>query len=751
MSNQNERDAGQSRRRFIQMTGGAAIGTLLGPQPLLLPAVAGPAEPFLDKQKQLERWSFWDNRDWDWYKTNIPFFESPDQNIDEIYYYRWEVVTKHLRYASPEAGYIFTEFLNPEPLYWAGRYNSICGAAELHLKEARWLKTPQFAQDYCRYWFRVPGAQPRNYMFAAAEAAWSVAMVHGDARMPVELLDDYIANYQGWEKGWLQYPHDNGWDPNHKLFWNTGRDSSGEYNLASAQLSERLRGIEGYKIRGGAGYRPDINAAMYAEALAISRIADLAGRMEVAAKYRSKARRLKKNVQDHLWDPRRDFFVHRWRYDEYSEGDDESGGPGKPVARSIKAWSRIWETNLDRFGGVGHQPQLRGEGRGREHIGYVPWLYNLPDDNDETDPHTGYARAWRFLMDPAYFFAPYGPTTAERNDPWFSVIYKECRWNGDSWPFNTCKILDAAANLLNNYQNHASFSRRDYFQLLRIYALSHYKAGVPYLAESHNPFNQDWTVDRWYGRHYFHSMYANLIITGLAGLRPREDHVLEVNPLIPDAWDYMALDDVTYWGRSVTILWDRTGQRYGRGAGLSLFVDGKLLYSAPEIRRIRVQMPAAALRPMPERVVNWAVNADRQPLPKASASFTGTGDAPEHAIDGLYWFHQNLPIRWTSRGSKQPSDWFEVDFGRSRPVRAVRLYLYEDDAGVRAPIKMEVQYWQAEGWVPVRGVRSTPETPEARRANRIEFNPIETARIRVVFTNQPGSGSGLAEFEALNG
>ncbi|MEZ6119670.1 MAG: hypothetical protein R3C28_24315 [Pirellulaceae bacterium] len=55
----------------------------------------------LDKQAQLDAQSFWDNRDWDWYRQNIPFFECPDADITTTYYYRWELLTKHLTYGSP--------------------------------------------------------------------------------------------------------------------------------------------------------------------------------------------------------------------------------------------------------------------------------------------------------------------------------------------------------------------------------------------------------------------------------------------------------------------------------------------------------------------------------------------------------------------------------------------------------------------------------------------------------------------------
>ncbi len=51
---------------------------------------SGKETEILDKQQVLENQDWWDNKDWSWYKANIPFFESPDPVIEEIYYYRWE-------------------------------------------------------------------------------------------------------------------------------------------------------------------------------------------------------------------------------------------------------------------------------------------------------------------------------------------------------------------------------------------------------------------------------------------------------------------------------------------------------------------------------------------------------------------------------------------------------------------------------------------------------------------------------------
>src|SRR5262245_49394093 len=133
----------------------------------------------LDPQALLDRQSFWANRDWDWYKATIPFFECPDAGITTTYYYRWELVTKHLTYGSPNSGYCFTEFIDRP--FWSGAYGAISCPAGHQLYEVRWLRDPRYARDYARYWFRTPGAQPRNYSTWLADAVWAVHRVHPDA------------------------------------------------------------------------------------------------------------------------------------------------------------------------------------------------------------------------------------------------------------------------------------------------------------------------------------------------------------------------------------------------------------------------------------------------------------------------------------------------------------------------------------------------------------------------------------------
>ena len=242
----------------------------------------------------------------------------------------------------------------------------------------------------------------------------------------------------------------------------------------------------------------------------------------------------------------------------------------------------------------------------RELHGLAPWYCNLPD--------AGKSMAWKQLMDPQGFYAPYGPTTAEQRHPKFAISYTghECQWNGPSWPFATAITLTGLANLLNHYQQQAITSR-DYFELLKIYTRSHRLKlddgrEVPWIDENLNPVTGDWIsrtrLKNWQngtwaadkggeerGKDYNHSTYCDLIISGLIGLRPRADEIVEVNPLVPQGtWDYFCLDRVPYHGRLLTIRFDKSGAHYNQGQGLRLFADGREIALSPQLSRITARL-----------------------------------------------------------------------------------------------------------------------------------------------------------------
>ncbi len=462
---------------------------------------------------------------WGFLKDNIPLFECPDADLESTYYFRWWTYRKHIQ-STPD-GFIVSEFLPPVP--WAGKDNSINCAAGHHFYEGRWLASPRYLDDYSFFWFRK-GGEPRRYSFWAADALWARYLVTGRPQLIKELLPDLVGNYQAWTKSQLG---ENG------LFW---------------QIDDR----DGMEVSlGGSGYRPTINSYLYGDAIAIAKIAELAGRNELAEEYRAKAATLKRLVQNKLWNADDQFF-------------------------------EVLPRDEKRLAGV------------RELLGYTPWYFNLPDPDKSV--------AWKQLMDAQGFYAPYGPTTAEQRNPRFTIAYSghECQWNGPSWPYATSVTLTALANLLNHYEQ-KFVSRQDYFDLLKIYTKSQHLSRedgrvVPWIDEDLDPRTGTWiartllkergSVIPERGKDYNHSTYCDLIITGLVGLRPNATDVVEINPLVPAGkWDYFCLDNVLYHGHHLTILYDRTGKQKNRGNGLRLFADGREIAHANHLARLTGRLP----------------------------------------------------------------------------------------------------------------------------------------------------------------
>ena len=669
--------------------------------PLLIPLATIGSAQVLDKQRLLDAQTFWSNRDYDWYKVNIPFFDSPDPEINTTYYYRWELVTRHICYGSQASGYSLTEFANRP--FWSGAYGSISCPSGHQFYEIRWLNDPQYARDYLRYWFRTPGAQPRNYSSWLADSAWATHQIHPNKAFIVDLLPDLVKNYDEWKKRqWVQ---------DMEMFWQSGHDDGMEFNINSRQTKNILRGDR--------AFRPTFNTYMWADANAIARIAALAGDVEQAAQYRQKAASLKKHIQSRLWDPKRQFFFPMSSRDE----QDQEGNVVKALTLTYQSGKHV------------------GSPHGRELHGYVPWAFNLPD--------AGFEGAWKFLMDPDYFYAPFGPTTTERHDPMYLLQKGCCWWSGQSWPFATTQTLKAMANVLHNYdQQHVS--REDYVKLLHNFAISHRKDGKPYIAEALHPDTGSWEGHDMRNRseHYFHSNFNDLVITGLVGLKTSDGDRLTIDPLAPKSWDYFALDSVPYRGHKLAVFWDKTGRRYGRGAGLHVLVNGKNLASSPTLSKMELTLPAAREVPLPEDIrFNYAVNNDGDYFPRFAASIVGPHSSLNMICDGESRYDIRPIDRWTALGSPNQSDWVSVDLGVPRSIDTVKLYLLDDGKGVVPPDSFDLQVHNGKTWTPLPLQTRLPQRPEGRRPNTITFPKMKIQRLRIVLHHADEGRTGLTELE----
>ena len=423
-------------------------------------------------------------------------------------------------------GVLLTEFLTP--VSHGGPYNTISCAAGHHVAEGRWLREQEFLDDYARYWFRGgPSGGPAPHF--RNFSSWLIVALW-ERRLAVGddlLVRDLLDDMVDDYRAWESERQVRG-----GLFWQFDVRDGMEESISGGRRERNLR--------------PTINSYMAANASAIADIADAAGRSDLAEEFAAKANRLRELLNARLWDAQAQFYK---------------------VRRPDGAFSDA-----------------------REAIGFLPWRFGLAPAE--------YAPAWKQLTDSDGFRAPRGLTTAERRHPQFRTHGTgTCEWDGAVWPFASSQTLDALQNFLRSDdvpKASRPVSKRDFFEQLLVYAEAHQRDGVAYLGEYYDETTGKWLITgpkERRSRYYNHSTFADLVIRGLTGIVPRADDVLVVDPLLPeDGWDWFCLDGVPYHGRLVTIVWDRDGRRFDRGAGLSVLVDGREAARAPRLSRLEIDL-----------------------------------------------------------------------------------------------------------------------------------------------------------------
>jgi hypothetical protein len=449
---------------------------------------------------------------WAWLKKEIPLFECPDREVEEMYYFRWWSFRKHLE-RTPN-GFVLTEFLT--------RPTPISSALGHHLMEGRWLHDQDFLDDYVRHWFRDDASRQQLHKYSdwLADALYQRYLVTGDKKFVTSQLKDLVRDFEQWQQ---ERQATNG------LFWQYDVRDAMEESISGSRVDRNLR--------------PTINSYMFGNARAIANIARLAGNERLAADFDAKSDQLRRLVQEKLWNSSAEFF-------------------------------EVLHTN-GTFSNA------------REEIGFIPWYFELPAADGK------FEIAWAQLADPQGFRTAYGITTAERRHPQFrSHGYGHCEWDGAVWPFATSQTLVALANVLRDYHQ-SVVSARDYFDAFLTFVHSQRADGKPYIGEYLDETTGQWINGKGgRSRYYNHSTFADLVITGVVGLRPRSDNMVEIFPLLPTGtWDWFCLDGVRYHGHTLTIVWDRDGKHYRRGQGLVVLADGKQIARGNELSKLTGNLP----------------------------------------------------------------------------------------------------------------------------------------------------------------
>jgi hypothetical protein len=701
------------------MTGPDTMGRLASFAALLLiaPSLAVAAqnspikEPAIPREAMAQQYF---GADAPWFLRNIPFLEIDDPEIQQIYFYRWKLLRSHIREIGPQ-GTTLLEFLDNVP--WARQpFTDLNDSASFHLMEARWMRDPTVVDDLIDHLY-TGAANDRHFSESIAAATEATTLVTGDPGPALRHLDTMQYIYNAW---------DDHFDRARNLYWIEPLPDATEYTISSIDASgagftdhpSKDQNHNGFT--GGFAYRPSINSYQYANAMAIARIATEAHRPDVAKDYRERAERLRSAMLVQLWNPDLHHFTDRY----------QRSTPYVTAGEFV---------------------------RGRELIGYVPWTFELPPHDDSASSKT-YAEAWSHLLSPDQLAGSHGLRTVEPSYTRYLTQYRydqatgrpECQWNGPSWPFQTSQALTGLANFLDDYPSSA-ISKADYLGLLRQYTNQHFLSpGKPDIEENYNPDTGAPIVGLPRSHHYFHSTYIDLVLSGLIGIRPRADNVLELDPLVPvqpgtnQRIRYFALQDLAYHHHDISVIYDEDGSRYHLGPGLSIFVDHRRVSGPGPLALTRVTLPrlsraiTTAATQTPLHRIDLAVNPGFPGGPITSASSVDPAAPAEQAIDGRLWFFPEIANGWSpSAADSAATSWYQIDLRTPQTIGSIELYFFADGERFEPPSSFQLQYKDDDGWKEIPKRTRAPQTPIANGENRISFPSLRTQQLRIVFKNPP--------------
>ena len=226
---------------------------------------------------------------WEWMTQNIPLFDCPNKDFEEIWYYRWWTLRKHIE--QTPVGYAMTEFLVNRN--YADKWKLIASGVGHHIHESRWLRDSTYLDQIVRTWYEgndgKPMAKLTNYSSWIAYSLWQRHLVDNRKQWYIDLLPSLEWEYNHWE---TTHTREGG------LYWQADVQDAMEETISGGRKKKYLR--------------PSINSYMYGNAKAIGNIAQLAGDNLKAATYFQKAADLKEKVHAKLWNENHAFFeTHR--------------------------------------------------------------------------------------------------------------------------------------------------------------------------------------------------------------------------------------------------------------------------------------------------------------------------------------------------------------------------------------------------------------------------------------------------------
>ena len=229
------------------------------------------------------------SQSWEWMTQNVPLFDCPDRGFEEMWYYRWWTLRKHIELTP--VGYAMTEFLVKRN--YADKWKLISSGVGHHIHESRWLRDSIYLDQMMNTWFHGNDGKPMEkltkYSSWIAHSLWGRYLVDGRKNWIVSMLPSLEWEYNDWE---TTHTRDGG------FYWQEDVRDAMEETISGGRKKKYLR--------------PSINSYMYGNAMAIGNICVLAGLPDKAKTYFDKAADLQEKVHQKLWNENHAFFeTHR--------------------------------------------------------------------------------------------------------------------------------------------------------------------------------------------------------------------------------------------------------------------------------------------------------------------------------------------------------------------------------------------------------------------------------------------------------
>jgi len=504
-----------------------------------------------------------------WFDANLAHFDCSDPWIRKMYYHRAYVLRKNM--LDPKLGRM--RWPTQSEGRWRSNWypNVISYGAAHQVREARWLRDPKYWQGHQRTWAeneKSDGVYPSRvtpkgpaggqYTDWITSTSWEGHLVHPDLAFLSQVVEKLAANVRGWQR---QFDRDGDGLLEVDSHWWTGMEYQPSFFFFSDYKVSKDFDQPAVQV---SLERVDLTAYNYGNAVAVARIYGRLGQPAKAKEFDDLAAKIAGAVLAKMWRPDKQYFY------------------------SLRALD-------DRVADV------------KEVIGVYPFYFGMVPWGK------GYEPAWASILDPGQFWTKWPVASASHECPAYSQTNwpgdgraMGCMWNGPTWPHANSLVMSAMARTLRATRDQkvsgSPLAREHLWELFSSFTRAQFRnqdLDHPWTGEFYNGDTGEWKTAE---RDYNHSTWLDILIPDLLGLVPRDDEVVEIDPLLPgDALSFFILDGQRYHGRDLTIVWDAptpgSPDRFGDGRkGLDLYVDGRLAARSPDLARLQVDLSAARAR-----------------------------------------------------------------------------------------------------------------------------------------------------------